>query len=189
MLNILYLTVSFSVWRSGVLLIFSLTVHTSTPPAQVLGSPEFLYSHCKDRALVSKCFPTLLNLPTCTQTHLGSQTRLAAALRDSPSPEEPLTKLLSPGPSQAFLWAMSQRWMSLCVMQGRNCGGTSFPSPKDQEFPQAPLWGCAWLVMMGIAIHHSLRGLKLSQRKLSVNQCLTESNLITMRHVLTAKMP
>lgn len=170
------------------LLIFSVTVHTSTPPAQVLGSPEFLCSHCKDRALVFKHLPNTAEFAHL-HTHLGSQTRPTTAIRDSPSPEEPLIKLLSPGPSQAFLWAMIQRWMSLCVMQGRNCGSTNFPSPKDQEFPQAPLWGCAWLVMMGIAIHHSLRGLRLSQRKLSVNQCLTESNLISMRHVLTAKRP
>ena len=36
MLNFFYLTVSFGVWKLGVLLVSALTVHTSTPPAQVL---------------------------------------------------------------------------------------------------------------------------------------------------------
>lgn len=135
-------------------------------------------------------FPTLLNLPIRTHTYLGSQKRLAPAVRDSPSPEEPLFKLRGPRASQAFPWALSQRGVGLCViMQGGNCGSTSFPSPNAQEFPAAPLWVCAWLVTMGIAIHHSVRGLKLSQRNLSVNQRLMESNLISTRHVLAAKKP
>lgn len=104
MLDILYLTVSLGVWRSGELLIFSLTVHTSTPPVQVLGSPEFFYSHCKDVALVFKHFPITAEFAHLhTHPHLGSQMRLAAAVRDSPSPDKPLMKLVSPEPSQAFL--------------------------------------------------------------------------------------
>lgn len=187
MLNILYLTVSFGVWRSGVLLIFYFTVHSSTPPAQVL---EFFYSHCKERALVFKHLPNTAKFAHLhTHTHTPGLTDEASSSRDSPSPDKPLIKLVSPGPSQAFLWATRQRWVGLCVMQGRNCGSTSFPSPNDQEFPQAPLWVCAWLIMMGIAIHHGVRGLKLCQRKLSVNQRLIESNLISTRHILTAKKP
>lgn len=147
MLNIFSLTVSFGVWKLGVLLISALTGHKSTPPAQVLleaiSLMEMRPPICTARTKHwwSSTFPTLLNLPICTHTtgfayEAGSSGQgFSISWRTSNQTGE--------SNAQSGISPCCKSVVDISIMQGRNYSSASFPSPKDQEFPQLLLSGTA----------------------------------------------